>query len=64
MLTLSLCRALPKIVLRNKDLKKLFSRLATNFWYSVEDDVYLKASALLGSAVVTIKKIVRAAGTR
>ncbi len=26
-----------------------------NFWYSVEEDVYLKASAL-GSAVVAIKK--------
>jgi len=51
---LILCRALPNLVPRNKDLKKLFGGLDTNFWYGIEEDVYLEASAL-GSAVVTMK---------
>jgi hypothetical protein len=43
----------PKI----RDLKKLFGGLSKNFWYGVEEDWYLVASAL-GSTVVT-KKIFR-----
>ena len=43
------------MVPKNKALKKLFGGLAMNFWYGVENDVYLKASAL-GSAMVMIKK--------
>ncbi len=36
-------------------MKKLFGGLAKNFWFGVEEGVYLEASAL-GSAVVIIKK--------
>jgi hypothetical protein len=35
-------------------LKKLLGGLSRNFWYSVEEDKYLEASAL-GSDVVMIK---------
>ncbi len=61
MLALILCRALPKLVPRNKDLKKLFEGLATNFWYGIEEDGFLEASAL-GSTVVMMKNFVGAAG--
>jgi hypothetical protein len=50
---------LPKI----RDLKKLFGGLSRNFWYGVEEDSYLEASAL-GSTVVTKKKFRGAAGAR
>ncbi len=52
-------RACPKLVARNIDLKELFGGLSMNltyFWYSIEEDKYLRASAL-GSDVVTIKKM-------
>ncbi len=42
-------------------MKELFGGLSTNFWYSVEEDKYLRASAF-GSDVVTIKKFRRATG--
>ena len=51
MLTLIFQRARPP---RNKVLKNLFGKLVTNFWYSIEEDVYLDASAL-GVPVVTMK---------
>jgi hypothetical protein len=44
-----------------KDLKKLFGGLSKNFSCGVEEDKHLRASAL-GSAVVTVKKFVGAAG--
>ncbi len=53
LLTLILCRALSRINPRNKDLRGL----ATNVWYGIEEDVYLKASTL-GSTVVTMKDFV------
>ncbi len=61
MLVLIFRRALPNSVLRNKALRKLFGGLATNFWYGVEEDVYLEASTL-GLAVVMIKNLVGGAG--
>jgi hypothetical protein len=54
-------RACPNLVPRNNDLKELFGGLSTNFWYGVEEDGYLGASAL-GSDVLMIKKIVEATG--
>jgi len=44
-----------------KDLKKLFGGLAKNFWCGVQEDRNLRASTL-GSAIVTVKKFVGAAG--
>ena len=61
MLALIFCRAFPKVVPKMKDLKKLFGGLSKNFSYGVEEDKHLRASAL-GSAVVTVKKFVGAAG--
>ncbi len=55
-------RACPKWVARNSDLKELFNGPLRNFWYGIEEDKYLKASAL-GSDMVTIKKFVGATGT-
>ncbi len=52
-----LCRALPKLVPRNMDLKKLFGGLATNVWYGIEEDLYLEAGAL-GLTMVTMKYFV------
>jgi hypothetical protein len=46
---------------RKKDLKKLLEGPSRNFWYGVEEDKYLGASAL-GSDVVTMKKFHREAG--
>jgi hypothetical protein len=42
---------------KKKDLKKLFNGPSKNFWYGVEEDKYLGASAL-GSDVVIKKKFV------
>ncbi len=42
------------MVPRKKDLKKLLGEPSRNFWYGVEEDKYLGASAL-GSDVVTKK---------
>ena len=50
-------RACPSLVTRKKDLKKLFDWPSRNFWYGIEEDKYLGASAL-GSDMVTKKKIV------
>ena len=58
MLALIFCRAFPKVVPKMKDLKKLFGGLSKNFLCGIEEDKYLRASAL-GSAVVTVKKICR-----
>ena len=55
LLILMTCRACPSLVPRKKDLKKLFDGPSRYFWYSVEEDKYLEASAL-GSDVV-MKKI-------
>jgi hypothetical protein len=43
-------------------MKKLLDGLSRNFWYGVEEDKYLEAS-ILGSDVVTIKKLVGTTGT-
>jgi hypothetical protein len=40
------CRARPILVPKIRDLKKLFGGLSKNFWYGVEEDWYLGASAL------------------
>ena len=61
MLILMTCRACPSLVPRKKDLKKLFDGPSRNFWYGVEEDKYLRASAL-GSDVVTKKKFCRETG--
>ncbi len=61
MLIFMTCRACPNLVPMKKDMKKLFDGPFRNFWYGVEEDRYLEASAL-GSDVV-MKKIVGAAGT-
>ncbi len=58
---LTFCRACPNLA-RNKALKKLFGGLALNFWYGVEEDVYLEATTL-GSAMVTIKNLIGMTGT-
>jgi hypothetical protein len=50
------------LVTRKKDLKKLFDGPSRNFWYGIEEDKYLEASAL-GSDVVTMKKFIGATGT-
>jgi hypothetical protein len=42
-------------------LKKLFNGPSRNFWYGVEEDKYLGASAL-GSDMVTKKNFCREAG--
>jgi hypothetical protein len=57
LLVLILCRALPRVVPKIRDLKKLFGGRSKNFWYDFEEDWYLVASAL-GSTVVTKKKFV------
>ncbi len=63
LLALISCRALPRIVPKIRDLKKLFGGRSRNFWYGVEEDWYLVVSAL-GLTVVTKKKKVRgSAGT-
>ncbi len=62
LLVLMACRACPKWVTRNSDLKELFDGPSRNFWYGVEEDKYLKASTL-GSNMVTIKKTVEMTGT-
>ena len=61
MLVLILCRALPRFVPKIRDLKKLFGGRSKNFWYGVEEDWYLVASAL-GSTVVMKKKFRVSAG--
>jgi len=53
--------ALPKSVPKNTVMKKLFGGLATNFWYGIEEDVYLKASAL-GLALAMMKNYIGAVG--
>ena len=63
MLVLMACRARPILLPKIRDLKKLFGGLSRNFWYGVEEDSYLEASAL-GSTVVTKKKFRGAAGAR
>jgi hypothetical protein len=55
LLALIIGRALPRFVPKIRDLKKLLGGRSKNFWYGVEEDWYLEASAL-GSAVVTKKK--------
>ena len=61
MLALMTCRARPILVPKIRDLKKLFGGLSKNFWYGVEEDWYLVASAL-GSTVVTKKIFLGPAG--
>jgi hypothetical protein len=61
LLVLMICRAGPNLVPKKKDLKKLFDGFSTNFWYSIEEDKYLRASTL-GSDVVTIKNFIGATG--
>ncbi len=46
MLVLIVRRALPRCVPKIRDLKKLFGGRSKNFWYGVEEDWYLEASAL------------------
>ena len=58
MLILMACRARPILLPKIRDLKKLFGGRSKNFWYGVEEDGYLNASAL-GSHVVTINKFHR-----
>ena len=51
------------MVPRKKDLKKLFDGPSRNFWYNMEENKYLGASAL-GSDMVTKKNFCRKTGIR
>ena len=57
MLVLIFCRARPRLVPKIRALKKLLGGLSKNFWYGVEEDWYLGASAL-GVVVLTQKNFV------
>jgi hypothetical protein len=61
LLILMTCRACPSLVPRKKDLKELFDGPFRNFWCSVEEDKYLRASAL-DSDMVMKKKFCRETG--